>query len=592
MEMLKCMNQKIAHRGPNASCHESINQHIYFGHLRLSIIDLSERSNQPMHKNGCTITYNGEIYNYREIKRELEALGSSFQTESDTEVLIEAYLRWGVSAFAKFNGMWAFVLYDHHQNEVIVSRDRFGKKPLYYTLAQGVYYFSSELKSFSEVREFALNREMAFTFLAYGWQEQNHETMVSEVFHFPKGCYGILKPGTKEELQVYKYYDITGIEKLSVDDISFEDAKNQLRSLVFDSVNLRLRADVDVAFALSGGIDSSIITAVAAKLKEDTPTQNTRLKTFSSVFTAKGMDAYNEKRFIDAVLQKIPALKPHFITPDVNSFIEELDQLLYLQDEPFFSAGMYAQKAVFKLIHENGVKVSLDGQGVDEAIGGYTSYNSIYLHELRRKNKALLLKEIAGFAFHYPDLFFDLATQKLRKPGSAQSIIGQKFSAGFENYRVPVISGYVENCKFQIDKLFLPALLHHQDRNSMAYGVESRSPFLDFRIVEFFLSMPTAYKIHNGKRKYILRETFKDLLPGAVYNRYGKLGFPAPLGVWMKGNHDVFSNMLKTAQESGVANTNVISAFDSQKKNGYKDYLRFIRIIYLDRWMRIYSVRN
>lgn len=586
------MNHRILHRGPDANCFEAINDQIYFGHLRLSIIDLSERGNQPMHKSNCVITYNGEIYNYLEIRKELESLGHQFVTESDTEVVIEAYLEWGTGALSRFNGMWAFVLYDQNANSLLISRDRFGKKPLYYTNYNGVYYFSSELKAIAEVRTFKINAAVAYAYLAFGWQEQSYETMVDGVFHFPKAGFAVVDPGSTNDLRFESFYDVSKAETLQTRDLSFEDAKNEIRQLVFDSVSLRLRSDVDVAFALSGGIDSSIITAVAAILKGQSPSQNTKLKTFSSVFTSADMKEYNEKAYIDAVLMKIPSLNPHFISPDVNMFISGMDQLLYIQDEPFYSAGMYAQQAVFKLIQENGVRVSLDGQGVDEAIGGYTSYNSIYLHQLKEEKSPLFLKEMIGFAYYYPDLFKALMGQRFSRGRVVKDIIGNRFLKGRAGVQVPFIKGYRENCIFQIEKLYLPALLHHQDRNSMAYGVESRSPFLDFRIVEFFLALPVEYKIHFGKRKYILREAFKDMLPAEVYTRYGKLGFPAPLAVWMKKNHNAFRELIQHACESGVADADAVPAFDDQRRLGYKDYLKFIRLIYLDRWMKIYNVES
>jgi len=590
--MIQKMNHRILHRGPDANCSEAINDHIYFGHLRLSIIDLSERGNQPMHKSNCVITYNGEIYNYLEIRKELEGMGHHFVTESDTEVVIEAYLEWGVDALSRFNGMWAFVLYDQDANLLFISRDRFGKKPLYYTNHNGVYYFSSELKAIAEVRKFKVNTAIAYAYLAFGWQEQSHETMVDGVFHFPKGSYAFVGRGLTEEISIESYYDVKKKEPLRSGDLSFEDAKNEIRQLVMDSVALRLRSDVDVAFALSGGIDSSIITAVAAILKGKFPSQNTKLKTFSSVFTSAEMREYNEKDYIDAVLKKIPSLNPHFISPDVSKFISGMDQLLYIQDEPFYSAGMYAQQAVFKLIHENGVRVSLDGQGVDEAIGGYTSYNSIYLHQLKEQRSLLFLKEMIGFAYYYPDLFKGLLSQRFSRGKAEQNILGNRFLKGGIGVQIPEIQGYRQNCIFQIEKLYLPALLHHQDRNSMAYGVESRSPFLDYRIVEFFLALPVEYKIHNGKRKYILREAFKDVLPNEVYARYGKLGFPAPLAVWMKDNHTAFRALIQQACESGVADSAAVLAFDKQRQVGYKDYLKFIRLIYFDRWMKIYNVED
>ncbi|MBK7790396.1 MAG: asparagine synthase (glutamine-hydrolyzing) [Saprospiraceae bacterium] len=593
MDTLTGMNDRIHHRGPDGNNRLMVNESLFLGHLRLSIIDLSARGNQPMKKGDYTVTYNGEIYNYLEIRKELEVLGCEFISESDTEVLIEAYRIWGTDAFRKFNGMWALILHNAAKNQIIVARDRFGKKPLYYTKHQGSIYFSSEIKAFADIIDFELNRKIAFEYLQSGWQDQSEETFIQEVFQFPKGSFSKLCIGTENELSFHKYYRISDIRECKVTDLSFHEAKLKIRDLVFDSVQLRLRSDVDVAFALSGGIDSSIITAVAAKINRDeTGAKEGKLKTFSSVFVGDEMGAFNEKKYIDAVLKEIPELSPAFVYPDVNDFINGLDQLLYMQDEPFVSAGMFAQQSVFELIHKNGVKVSLDGQGVDEAIGGYSSYNSIYLYELRKNRNSQFISELIGFAFHYPDLFYAWVKDKMKRNTSRPSIIGAGFGTSQEAH-IPFNQPktFEDHCIFQLDRLFLPALLHHQDRNSMAYGVESRSPFLDYRIVEFLISMPTSYKIKGGVRKYLLREAFKDLLPNEIYRRYSKLGFPAPLNLWMQKNHDFFRNMLSEALDSGIAGPPVLSEFDLQKETGYNDYLKFIRIIFLDKWIKVYNVK-
>lgn len=593
METLTEMNGRIRHRGPDGNNRLMVNESLFFGHLRLSIIDLTIRGNQPMSKGGYTITYNGEIYNYLEIRKELETLGCEFISDSDTEVLIEAYRIWGREAFQKFNGMWALLLHDAARNQVVIARDRFGKKPLYYAKHKGSYYFSSEIKAFVDIFDFELNRKIAFKYLQSGWQDQSNETFISQVLQFPKSSYSVLDLDVDQELSVHNYYRISDIREYKKSDLSFDEAKIKIRDLVFDSVQLRLRSDVDVAFALSGGIDSSIITAVAAKINRDKDGyKEGKLKTFSSVFVGSEMAAYNEKKYIDAVLRDIPELSPAFVYPDVDDFIKGLDQLLYMQDEPFVSAGMFSQQSVFELIHKNGVKVSLDGQGVDEAIGGYSSYNSIYLYELRKNKDRQFVSEVMGFALHYPDLFFNWVKDKIKRSRPQTNVIGKVFEAcqnDHSQFKQP--SSFEDHCIFQLDHLFLPALLHHQDRNSMAYGVESRSPFLDYRIVEFLLSLPTSFKIKGGVRKYLLREAFRDLLPNEIYKRYSKLGFPAPLNLWMQNNHGFFRNLLSEAIDSGIASPSVLSEFDLQKNTGYSDYLKFIRIIFLDKWVKIYKVK-
>ena len=197
-----------------------------------------------------------------------------------------------------------------------------------------------------------------------------------------------------------------------------------------------------------------------------------------------------------------------------------------------------------------------------------------------------------GFAMHYPDLFFNWVKDKIKRSKPQPNVIGNVFEGCQNDYsQFKQHSSFEDHCIFQLDHLFLPAFLHHQDRNSMAFGVESRSPFLDYRIVEFLLSLPTSFKIKGGVRKYLLREAFRDLLPNEIYKRYSKLGFPAPLNLWMQKNNDFFRNMLSEAIDSGVASPSVLSEFDLQKNTGYSDYLKFIRIIFLDKWVKIYKVK-
>jgi asparagine synthase (glutamine-hydrolysing) len=594
LQIVSKMNELLRHRGPDFSSVACPSIRVAFAHSRLSILDLSDLGNQPMEKHGLTIAYNGEIYNYVEIRDELLRKGYRFKSNSDTEVCLSAYDLWGSECLNRFNGMWAFVIYDQETGRLFIARDRFGKKPLYYTKVDDSYYFASELKAFQAIEgfHFKLNKKVAYEYLAHGYEDRTNESFVENIRVFPPGNFGYLdtKPGS--EIVVSEYFNIEkeGFQ-LSEIDVSFAEAKSKIRELLFDSVKLRLRADVNVAASLSGGIDSSIVTACAETILRSANAKD-RLHTFSSLYTGFDSKGVNEAKYAFAV-NSLYRLHATTVTPDAEGFLQNLDRLVYIQDEPFLSAGMFAQFKVYEAMNKNGIKVSLDGQGVDEAIGGYFDYNSIYLRHLWQKRSPRFLVELASFVRRYPAHVLSMGLKKMRLTTTKSvEILSDRFEGEFGSSPVFVAREGIRSASIlQLKSLFLPAFLQHQDRNSMAFGIESRSPFMDFRVVSFLLNLPDTYKIKNGVRKHILREAFKDMLPSCVYHRIDKLGFPAPANVWIQRHPLAFKKLINESMDTGLFTIELLELFNRQPKVGYRDYLKLIRAIIISRWISIFGVK-
>jgi len=365
-EEIKAMTRLIAHRGPD---HEGFyfGKDFALGHRRLCIIDLSDLSNQPMKYVGqhgeYVIVYNGEIYNYIEIRDELIAAGYRFSTQSDTEVILAGYDKWGLDCVNRFNGIWAFAIYDQRKNLIFLSRDRFGVKPLYYTKIGNKFCFGSEIKQFTVVKGWRarMNHRRVYDYLVFGVMDHTSETMFEGVYQLRGGEY-LLYDLTTNRFTVQRWYDI----KLEKIDISYEEAQKKFRELVFDSVGLQLRSDVKVGSCLSGGLDSSTLVSVMKRLLAT----NGNIETVS--FCSE-VEKYNEEKYVDEVVKHTNAVS-HKVSPKFEDFFAELnsngsneiESLVWHQDEPSGSTSSFAQYSVFKEVRKNGIIVMLDGQGADE----------------------------------------------------------------------------------------------------------------------------------------------------------------------------------------------------------------------------------
>lgn len=525
------MCSNLAHRGPDGEG-IYVGDGIALGHRRLAILDLSEKSRQPFpYSDRYFISYNGEIYNYIELRNELEALGYSFTSEGDTEVLGASFDCWGVEAFKKFNGMWAVAIYDKYRQTLTLSRDRFGVKPLFYSINECGLFFSSEIKSLlgSGSVPGAINKNEIDNYLKDGPSEWKSESCFENIYRFPMASYSTISvknPPKKIKANVFwEFPPLPKKERFKKENL--DKYSSEYLRLLNDAVKLRLRADVTVGTALSGGLDS---TSVAFFVQEQQREVNVigKQKLFSSVYTTSNTKYCDESELISLFLEQLDAV--HFtVEPHFEDVIQEYKSIMQAMENPPETSCMSGW-STYKLISKNGVKVSLDGQGADEALGGYHYYIPTYLagstfldahlnsiHFFRNNVKLKLI--LKGLVLRYMRFFFGVALSKsllLRLRGiNADFCFDTQSRRDFKTSLVNMTAG--------------------ADRESMAHGVESRMPFLDYRLVEFLFSVPGCYKFHNGWTKYLARYAMSDKLPKPICWNKQKKGWPTPDEYWFHG---------------------------------------------------------
>lgn len=540
-EQLERMLASIAHRGPDNSS-VNIEFPIALGHNRLSIIDLSDTSNQPMEYQDFVLVFNGEIYNYIEIKQELIEKGFTFKTRSDTEVVLAAYSHWGESCVKKFVGMWAFAIWDRSRRILFCSRDRFGIKPFYYSTYGQSFYFASEYKplKLSPFFDGKINDRQFLRGLQLGWMAYEDETYFEQIKALPEGCNLVVKNGN---IEIKKYWDIdTSLESTE----TFENKKKDFYQLFSDSIKLHYRSDVEVGVCLSGGLDSSAILSMAASLFPEK-----EIKSFTIFY--EGKDEVDERPFANEVIKKYKNITPFYYTPSDKEIQEALEHVLHFADVPISGSSPVSQYFLMKLAKEHGVKVLLDGQGSDEYLCGYMhTFNRLigqkinkgkYFEALKILNQhkkehnlspkdamLVLLKGIYASSHSEQDIF----NYELKKLNSfLRGNLSKINSIQLEEKAGDKIVNFNYHLLFHTS---LPTLLHYEDRNSMAFSLESRVPFLDHRLVEYGFSLPLKDKINNAETKYILRKSLGGILPEAVANRKDKKGFVTPgEAKWLRG---------------------------------------------------------
>lgn len=543
----------VRHRGPDGSGYWDTGKQppfVALGHRRLAIIDLSTDASQPFaNDKGLVTIFNGEIYNYIELRKELIALGYKFSTSSDTEVILRAYEEWGSRCFERFNGMWAIVIWDSNARKLVLSRDRMGVKPLYYTIAGETLFFGSEIKQLLAIRRKAgagaeWSAFRLYEFLAQVKLHHAEETLYEGIYQFKPGCYAELNESSKVDAEylrsrMRRYWDFPTDGDL-LKNLSFEGAAGELRRLLESAVMLRLRSDVPVGSALSGGLDSSAIVAIIARLNPQ------KQKTFSATFKGEPID---ERRYAEMVIAGT-SIEGVFVEPTADALVNVLPDLIRYQDGPFPTTSMYAQLEVFKAARKNGVTVMLDGQGADEIFGGYEGFFKAYLKSVKKSRGALAAAiEGALFVKNHPRYFtLQRATRKFSPKFDWLSVFSEKAKAqiierqaAYTKTGDPYLLGgsaprYSDPLREALYRATvctsLPSLLAFEDRNSMAFSIESRTPFLDYRIVEFAFKCPPAFHMRNGMRKALLREAIKGLVPEAIRMRKDKLGFVTPEDDW------------------------------------------------------------
>ena len=524
------MMHSIKHRGPDDEG-VFIDDGVGLGFVRLSILDLSKAGHQPMFNDdkSLVIIYNGEIYNYIELREELKQKGFSFRSNSDSEVVLKAYEAWGEECLDKFNGMWAFVIYNIKTKEIFGARDRFGIKPFYYYLDNERFLFASEIKALKKVvPKLTINEETLFNYLVFNRTDYNEDTFYQEIKKLPHShCFSI----KNNKFSLKRWYNLAqNLNKEPID-------KSEYLELFSSSIRLRMRSDVPVGVCLSGGLDSSSIASVLVK-----KLKHSDINTFSAVYQ-KGQRG-DESDFIE---QMKPYLKNmHFITPTAKTLFEDLSSMIEALDEPVPTTSIYAQYSVMKLAKEYAV-VTLDGQGADEQLAGYHYFYGFYFKELLKNFEVgELLREISYYLQKHKSLFglktfaFFLLPKSLRlqaRVAKAEYIQDEFFN---RHKGANIVAGELYGAKSLKEALInhfeykLEHLLKWSDLNSMHFSLESRVPFLDYRLVEYTLSLPNNAYIQKGLTKYILRESMKGILPEKIRMRYDKVGFATPEDEWFR----------------------------------------------------------
>jgi len=555
-KVVETMNKAIYHRGPDGSgIHFGGNY--CFGHTRLSIVDLSIAGKQPMiYDNRYIITYNGEIYNHIEIRMELEKVGYIFQSKTDTEVIMASYDYWGVDCVKKFNGMWAFIIYDKKETKYFISRDRFGIKPLYYYKTDELFIFCSEIKALLAHPDINAKPNIDYLrdYIKYGPNEYDEITAFHNIFRFP---FAHSFEGQKESLsrgfKPMRYWDIE--PNLSNETFSKSKANeyaNRYYELLADAVRIRLRADVNIGSALSGGLDSSsIVYLVNQELSKQGKKELQH--TFSTVYKSKSVNYCDESSYIDILAEKLN-VRSWQIEPDIQNVISEHRKMIIALENPPNSSLMSSWHTFWE-VNRRDVKVTLDGQGADEQLGGYIHYIKGHLLSLKTFE---FLKEFFFF-LKQPNLKKELLKVLILR--LLLSLFGKKIlSRIFINIRGLDVSLCLNKTLKSSFETTLVTLLHYADHTSMAHGIESRMPFMDFRLVEFLSSVPSCYKIHRGWTKYLARLAFDGKLPDEVVWRRDKMGWPVPDDVW-------FRNKLRSEVDAHLNNSKLLSKICDPIKN-------------------------
>ncbi len=522
--------QRLKHRGPDAMQYSLIGNTLFIGHTRLAVIDLDERSNQPMsdRSGNYIITYNGEVYNYLEIKEELVKLGFTFITTSDTEVVLTAFIAWGEKCLLKFNGMWAFAIWNVQKQQLFLARDRFGVKPLYTLQRNGLFQFASELKAFMGQREF--NARYIFNALTIWNVEGQRETFLHNVEQLLPGEYAWV---SLSSFSRHQYWETSKhLPKLPKTESGIIA---NFQELLRDACRLRLRSDVPFATALSGGLDSSTVAALITDIRKNA-TQG-----FTAFIAHYPHSSQDEYRHAQALADSKNITKQH-VEITSQTCIEYLDDVIYATEDGIdLATGPYL---LYKAYANQGIKISLDGHGADELLAGYIEYPQMAITKKMLQLTPLrnldLLITLHRMGMSYPRILGHLTSgllRQFRRSSQVDSYLDFQDEL-YAPYLLPADYARRDLIDRQLYLDFhftkLPPILRRFDRCSMAHGVEIRSPFLDWRVVTFLFSLPSTYKIHKGYTKYILRKSMAHLLPTCISTRTQKLGFTNPVLDWYK----------------------------------------------------------
>lgn len=555
---LERMTDIISHRGPDDFGY-FIDAYTGLGHRRLSVIDLSKAASQPFCQDEYILVFNGEIFNYLELKALLYSEGVHFSTESDTEVLLKSYIFWGEDCIKRFNGMWSFVIYNTSDHSLFFSRDRYGIKPLYLYEDESAWYFSSEIKQFTVLPSWKkeINQDLLIDFLKNGKLNHTDDTLFAHVKSIPAGAKGTIQ---KAEFRTEKYYSVSSMVKGS--SVSEDDFNKSWKK----AVQLRLRSDVPLGVSLSGGLDSTCITAVASQ-------NSSGISSFSVVYDEGNI---SERKYVDDASRMYKTHK-NVLSPQYNDLINNLRDVIWYQDQPIASTSVIAQYLLYKEHKQKDIVVSLSGQGADEILGGYYPFYLPYFKDLIRAGKFIELI-LAVTKIGLPLL------QKRLKHGRPDYFNIAYNPTDIQSQHDSIL----EKSVYYVEKT-LPLLLHYEDRSSMAHSIESRQPFLDHHFVKTCLSLPDAQIIKNGISKYMLRESMKSDIPRSIYSRVDKLSYSTPQKRWFYENRADIVNIIKKSPLHKWLKTSFYKDYLSSSLDKVDDGL-IIRILSTIVWLEIFEL--
>lgn len=587
------------------------NQHgvIALGHTRLSIIDLTRAGHQPMisrdHRYG--IIFNGEIYNYREIRKELIGCGYNFDTQTDTEVLLCAWSEWGLKSLEKLDGMFAFAVHDRKENLLHCVRDAFGIKPLFYKHDHGYFIFGSVQNALLVLSKEKpkLNLQRCYDYLIHADYDSVGNTFIEGIKHIPAGHSVVVDLTSCKVFDPVRWWH-PNIQERQFG--SFDEASEMVRAHFIENVRLQLRSDVAVGAALSGGIDSS---AVVCAMRYIDP--SAEIKTFSYIATGS---VSNEEKWANLVNNHTKA-NSFKVTAGPIDLLRDLDDMIAAQGEPFISTSIYAQYCVFRLAKQHGVTVTLDGQGADELLAGYSGYPAFRILSIIEKQGVYSSHDFIKRWSKWPNRSYKKGIMELgrillsdRHYAAARSIMGRNFEPKWLNQSILENVGVslnerrpvrdprnrgrrvVEQLSKSLTGRGLPALLRHADRNSMRFSVESRVPFLTTKFAELLLSMPEEYLIsRNGETKCIFRSAMRGIVPEEILKRRDKIGFETPEQSWLMQIAPELRKWITSYEgTSGLINKDaLVKEFDKTVNGNRKITPQVWRWINFIRWEQLSS---
>lgn len=594
---IQSMMSAMKHRGPDDEG-VFVHQNLGLGFVRLSIIDLSPAGHQPMKSTDerFTIVFNGEIFNYVELREELKLKGYVFKTDTDTEVLINSFKEWGEDCQHKFNGMWAFALFDKQENTLFISRDRYGIKPFYYFQNEDIFAFASEIPSLLKVlpEKPEANNQAIFDYLVFNRTDQSHETFFKEIYKLQHGH--SMSINLKDKIEISKpkqWYNLkTEIDKRKGNRLTL----GEFKKLFSDAIKMRLRSDVPVGVCLSGGLDSSAI--VSTLIKEFGKTD---LNTFSAVYE-KGQFG-DETAFIK--LYECELKHMFYTTPTKDSLLQDIKKFVAIHAEPIPGTSPYAQYKVMELA-QGKVVVTLDGQGADEMLAGYHYFFGFYFKDLFRHFRlARLLKEMFKYLQIHKSLFgiktfaYFLLPSTLRTKARVgeKAYLNKDFVNKYSKTNAIASNLYAANSLNEAlinhFEYKLEHLLKWEDRNSMAFSLEARVPFLDHRLVEASLSADSRDIIVNGMTKAPLREAMKGILPDKIRLRTDKMGFGTPQDEWFRGtDFQILVNDILSSDSFKYRNIIEVEIAENMYQKHMKGEINIAKEIWkwvhLELWFRTY----